>query len=416
MLKLKRVVVASLFALVSVAMAAQNNTNSPYTRYGYGELADRSFGAGRAMGGIGIGMRSNRQINPMNPASYTSMDSLTFIFDFGVAGQLSWFDDGANKQHQVNGNVEYIALQFPITRWMAVSAGVLPYSHVGYDYGQLQYEDDIPYINRYTGKGGLNELYGGVSIDIWKKRLSVGANVGYFFGNIDHSMTVTPYSSDYRYTSSRFQRIEVRDYKLDFGLQYTHPLSARDRMVFGVTYSPAKKLNATSYVIETTSTSVGDTTTNYAFDIPNSFGAGLSFERRNKLTLAGDFLYETWKEANFFSEKGDFKNRIRAAAGAEYIPDYMSRAFFSRIRYRAGFHYSNSYLNIKDSGYDEYGASVGFGFPLVEERTRAMSLLNISFEYVKIKPQTRALIDEQYFRFTVNYTFNERWFMKFKVN
>jgi hypothetical protein len=82
------------------------------------------------------------------------------------------------------------------------------------------------------------------------------------------------------------------------------------------------------------------------------------------------------------------------------------------VRYRAGVHYSNSYLKINNSGYNEWGAGVGLGLPLIDNR----SFLNLSFEYVKIKPESRILIDEQYFRFTVNYTFNERWFFKFKVD
>ena len=42
-------------------LMAQNNTNSPYTRFGYGDLGERSFGAGRAMGGVGYGLRSPKQ-------------------------------------------------------------------------------------------------------------------------------------------------------------------------------------------------------------------------------------------------------------------------------------------------------------------------------------------------------------------
>ncbi len=393
-------------------MLAQNNTNSPYTRYGYGELADRSFGAGRAMGGVGYGMRSNKQINPLNPASYTSMDSLTFIFDFGIAGQLSWFDDGINKQNNINGNLEYIAMQFPIHRRIAVSAGLLPYSYVGYDYGSKEINEGINYTNRFTGKGGLNEVYLGVSIDIWKKRLSVGANVGYLFGNITHDHALTIESTGAT-TNISENKINVKDYKLDFGIQYTHPFSATESFVFGAAFSPKKKLNTTSYDIfwEGTSVTESDTTTNQSFDLPNSIGFGISYVKQNKLTLAADVLYEDWSQARFFDSKDGFKNRIRVAGGAEFIPDYQNRAFFSRVRYRAGVHYSNSYLRIKDSSYNEYGASIGLGLPLIDNR----SLLNLSFEYVKIKPDSRALIDEQYFRFTVNYTFNERWFMKFKV-
>lgn len=421
MLKINKVVIFGILLFTQLSLSAQNNTNSPYTRFGYGELADRSFGAGRAMGGIGYGLRSPKQINPLNPASYTSMDSLTFLFDFGASAQLSWFDDGKNTQHNVNGNVEYIALQFPITRRLAMSVGLLPYSYVGYDYGdQTRMPDGKVYQSRYIGTGGLNEVYGGLSIDIWKKRLSAGVNAGFLFGNIVHEQNLSFLNSS-GYSTYRKQRIEVRDMKLDFGLQYTHPLSATDRVTLGAVFSPGKRLKAKTY--ETMATDGSEPridTLNQAMDIPDSYGAGLSYVKDNKLTVAADFLFENWGNARFFDRKGDFKDRIRIAGGVEFIPDYMKKSFFSRVRYRAGVHYSNSYLRIDKSaennyngyGYSEYGASIGLGLPLVDNR----SLVNVSFEYVKIRPENRPLIDEQYFRFTVNYTFNERWFMKFKVD
>ncbi|MCD7938568.1 MAG: hypothetical protein LUG98_17045 [Tannerellaceae bacterium] len=418
MLKFSRLIIAGVLILSQMSVLAQNNTNSPYTRYGFGELADRSFGAGRAMGGVGFGLRSSRQINPMNPASYTSIDSLTFIFDFGIAGQVSWFNDGLNSQKNVNGNVEYVALQFPVTKWMAFSVGLLPYSYVGYDYGSVT-SDDVTYVNQYSGKGGLNDLYAGVSIEIWKKRLSVGANVGYLFGNITHDNRLTVYPS--QSISERLERkIDVRDIKMDFGIQYTHPLSKTENVTVGAAFSPSRKLNTEAYT--TTYQFVTGSTTDYlissdtvktkGYDIPNSYGIGVSYNKQDKLLLAADFLYEDWKSARFGGEKGQFKNRIRVAAGGEYIPDHFNRSFFKRMRYRAGIHYSNSYLKVDDLSYDEYGASIGFGLPLLDNR----SLVNLSFEFVKIKPGARPLIDEQYFRFTVNYTFNERWFFKFKVD
>ena len=86
MLRINRLVIISLLIFTQIALWGQNNTNSPYTRFGYGGLADRAMGSGKAMGGIGIGLRSKKQINPMNPASYSCMDSMTFIFDFGASG------------------------------------------------------------------------------------------------------------------------------------------------------------------------------------------------------------------------------------------------------------------------------------------------------------------------------------------
>jgi hypothetical protein len=412
MLKIKRVVAVSILVIIPLTILAQNNTNSPYTRYGYGELADRSFGAGRAMGGLGYGLRSNKQINPLNPASYTSMDSLTFIFDFGIAGQLSWFDDGINKEKHINGNLEYAAIQFPIHHRIALSAGVLPYSYVGYDFGtNTTTPEGISYTERFTGKGGLSEAYAGLSIEIWKKRLSIGANVGYMFGHIKHNRVLAPDVTNATQTA-RYQTLRVNDIKLDLGIQYTQQFSADESFTLGFAFSPAKKLNTTSSDIIQNGGESDTTYVNQAFGIPHSIGAGISYAKQNKLTLAVDFLNETWGQARFFDEKDEFKNRIRVATGAEFIPNYQNRVFLSRVRYRAGMHYSNSYLQIYGKSYNEYGASIGLGLPLFDNR----SFINLSFEYVKIKPETKALIDEQYFRFTVNYTFNERWFFKSKVN
>jgi len=423
MLKINRVAIISvLIIFTQLSLIGQNNTNSPYTRFGYGQLADRSFGAGRAMGGVGIGLRSSKQINPMNPASYTAMDSLTFLFDFGATGQVSWFSDQVNSERQFNANIDYVAMQFPVTRWLAMSIGLLPYSHVGYSFGDDVGEGSEAYTEKFTGKGGLNQVYGGLSIDIWKKRLSVGTNIGYFFGNIDHLRNLSFTGSEIAKQVTVQQRVEVRDIKMDFGIQYVHPVSATEQFVLGLTYSPANKLNTKSYDI----TMVGsdnpkrDTVIGQRFDIPHTFGAGLSYMKNNKWIIAADFLYENWGNAHFFDSKDNFDNRIRVAAGMEFLPDFMSRNFLNKIRYRAGAHYNNSHLKInmgeaygnKRYGYNEYGASVGFGLPFIDNR----SLINISFEYVKIRPELKSMVDEQYFRFTVNYTFNERWFLKFKVD
>lgn len=404
-------------------LLAQNNTNSPYTRFGYGELADRSFGAGRAMGGVGYGLRSPKQINPMNPASYSCMDSLTFLFEVGAAGQVSWFEDSSDKQKKFNGNIEYIAMQFPITRWLAMSFGILPYSHVGYEFGGTEEENDLTWAEIFQGSGSLTEAYGGISFDIWKKRLAIGVNVGYLFGDITRERNVS-FDSETSDDVDREDYYRIHSMKYEIGIQYTQPLSKTEQMTIGFVFSPSKRLKTKMYDIQTVGStslySTSDTITNYRFDIPNSYGVGVSYVKENRLTLAADFLYENWESAYFEDEQGDFKDRIRIGGGAEFIPKYNTRKFFGRVRYRVGFHYSNSYLRVarseenNDEGYsyNEYGASIGFGFPLIDNR----SLLNISFEYVKVSPELKTMIEENYFKFTVNYSFNELWFFKRKVD
>lgn len=424
MLKFKKFIFLGVMMLTHLAVFGQNNTSSPYTRLGYGDLANQSFGAGRAMGGVGIGLRSPKQINPMNPASYSCMDSLTFIFDFGASLQSAKYSDETNKYKNLNGNIEYLAVQFPVTKWLAMSAGLLPYSHVGYEFGQQMEENGLIYTNTYSGEGGLNQLYGGLSIDIWKKRLAVGANFSFLFGNIEHSQNLY-FSESTSYRNQRTQRLEVRDLKMDFGLQYTHPISLTETLTLGATFSPGKKLNSRAYDMMSKTNTAGtvietavDTLKNMAYDLPNSYGLGVSYTKANHIRVAADFLYETWSKANYGKTVGNFQNRYRIALGGEYEPDYDAKNFFKRVRYRAGAHFGDSYVKAKSQvddksyGYKEYGVSVGLGLPLQDYR----SLVNVAFEYVKVKPGHVSMVNEQYFRVTLNYTFNERWFFKFKLD
>jgi hypothetical protein len=411
MLKTNRIkIVVCAFLFMSAVTFAQNSTNSPYTRYGYGALADRSFGAGRSMGGIGYGLRSAQQINPMNPASYSSMDSLTFLLDAGVTFQFSWFDDGTNKQRDMNGNFEYVAMQFPLTRRLAMSVGLLPYSHVGYSFGAYA-EDGPGSLTEYSGTGGLNEVYAGLSVDIWKKRLAFGVNASYMFGKIDHRRQLT--TTNVMYT---MKKVDVHDMKFDFGLQYVHPLTKTDRVTFGVAYSPGVKLSTTAYDLISfdqyfTSVAEADTSRNRGFNIPASYGFGVTYTKDYKTILAADVSFQNWSKAQYFDRSDEFKDRIKVALGAEYIPNNFTRIYLNRLRYRAGLHYSNSYLKIKDKGYNELGVCVGAGFPMLDNR----SFINASFEYVKVVPGAKSLINEQYFRFTLSYTFNELWFFKRKI-
>ena len=66
MVGFKHTLCALLLTMVTGMAIAQNNTNSPYTRYGYGDLSDQSFGNSKAMGGIAFGLRDGAQINPLN--------------------------------------------------------------------------------------------------------------------------------------------------------------------------------------------------------------------------------------------------------------------------------------------------------------------------------------------------------------
>lgn len=404
----KAVVIAAVLLTV-VEMAAQNGTNSPYTRYGYGDLANRSFGAGRSMGGVGTGLRSSKQINPLNPASYSCMDSLTFLFDFGASAQLSWFNDEANSQRDLNGNVNYMAMQFPLAGFAAMSVGLLPYSYVGYKFGTVNEVNGEKYSEVYEGSGGLNQFYGGLSFNLWKKRLSAGFNVSYLFGEITRA-TQNEYSSENATTVYTAKMYKIGSATVDIGVQYVHPLTKTENLVLGLTYAPKLKLKTVTYETVSNTTITIDTIHGRIYELPTSYSFGLSYEKSDKLLLAADFSFQQWSSAKF-EDRNEFNNRLKVAIGGELTPNLYSRPYFNRVRYRAGVNYTDSYIDVNGKGFKELGATVGAGFPVSDAR----SFINVSLEYVKIKPDYKSMIDENYFRFTLNYTFNELWFFKRKM-
>ena len=232
MLKNKGLIICAIWFCLGAVCIAQSNTKSPYSRYGYGKLADNSIGMSRAMGGIGYGLRNSQQINTMNPASYAAMDSLTFLFDIGANIQNSKFTEGLKKGSNFNGGLDYIAMQFPVSKWMAVSAGLIPFTFVGYDYGQ-NVNDTILY---HSGEGGLSEAYIGVGANVYKG-LSVGLNFNYLFGNITYADEVYMPNNDYAQDSRFDQKVHVSDFRLLLGAQYTYRLNKKESLTLGNFFS-----------------------------------------------------------------------------------------------------------------------------------------------------------------------------------
>ena len=149
--------------LIAVFSTAQSSTNSPYTRYGFGQLTDQSFGNGKAMGGIGYGLRNGLQVNARKPASHSAVDSLTFLFDAGMSLQNANFNENGTKTNAKNSTVDYIAMQFRLMKGLGMTAGFLPYSSTGYNMLKVseipnsedQYGSSTSQLATYSGNRGL---------------------------------------------------------------------------------------------------------------------------------------------------------------------------------------------------------------------------------------------------------------------
>lgn len=424
------VAVAAAFA---VTATAQSGTNSPYSQYGLGLLSEQSGGFNRGMNGLGLAFREHNQVNYLNPASYSALDSLTFIFDAGVSGQLTNFSEGGHKVNAKNADFEYAVAAFRAFKHVGVSFGIVPFTNVGYNYSYSDYLDgdrSTVYTNTYAGSGGIHQVYFGVGWE-FLKGLSVGANVSYLWGDIDRSV-VNSYSDGYINTLSKYYTATVSSYKLDVGLQYSFNINKKNSMAVGLTYGLGHKLNSdpTCMVISTnTTTAVADTssyTVHNGLELPSSLGAGVMWNHAGRLKVGADFTLQKWGDVKFpvYSvtnnvpsyalTDGYYSDRYKVTLGGEFCNREMSRRFIDRVRFRAGVSYATPYYKINGAdGPSEVSVSAGFGIPIVNAYNNR-SMLNISGQWVR--SAAKGMLTENTFRINIGFTFNERWFMKWKVD
>lgn len=417
MTRFRQTLLVLLLTILSGAMVAQNNTNSPYTRYGYGQLADQGSGNSKAMGGIAYGLRDRYQTNFANPASYTAVDSLTFMFDGGISMQNTNFSNGAVKKNAKNSSFDYITMQFRLSKWGAMSIGLLPYSNVGYSmYEGGETEDGTPYVNTFSGEGGLHQLYLGAGFKILKN-LSIGANISYLWGDMSRSRYQSFSSNSDIMPLTTIYGTEVTSYKLDFGAQYTRQFGKKHSATLGVVFSPGHDLGNDSYVQQqlgnsTTGYSTSQRDTTMTMGIPMTLGAGVTYVYDDRLTVGVDVMFQKWNSVTFMNEPDAFCNRAKIALGAEYIPNLMGRSYLAHIKYRLGAYYSQPYYKIDGvRAANEYGVTAGFGLPL----PRSRSVLSISAQYVRTQGKEARFLNENTLRLCIGVTFNERWFWKRKV-
>lgn len=405
-----------VLAVISPLLARADETAaaSPYTMLGYGRLNDHISASQRAMGGIGYALRSNRQVNVKNPASYAAIDTMTFLFDIGANVGGGRFSGDSKSFSKTLGGLDYVTMQVPIGKWMGASVGLLPYASTGYKFGQLIPDGQT----NYEGSGGVSEAYLG-----WAARpvkgLSVGFNAGLLFGNIINDQYVYADNG----SSSLYERIiHVRDYNLQLGLQYGLTFSRLHTVTLGATYTLGHKLHGTGYgtkydISSSSSTApdtIGYTRLAHRFELPQSIGAGLAYQWDRRLTVGVDFTYQTWSKAKFdgiegFSPAQTFENRYQLNLGGEFIPKHRGN-YLQSIAYRLGAHYGRDYVTVGSNQVREFGVSVGFGLP-----TPVRTAVNIGFEYTHRNTSPVATVAENYYMVTLGVALNEVWFVPSKI-
>ena len=414
------------FTLSSGIIFSQISTNSPYSRFGLGNLNNSSSADQLGMGGSSVVYNNPDVINFNNPATYSSFKAKSFLFTTSLNSSASRFTTTNNIQYENNTSFSKIALGFPVNKYISVSSGLLPFSNVGY---QLDYNDTENFLEDTVsissiGNGGLSKYYLGASVKL-HKTLSVGVNASYLFGGLSRNKTAD-FNNSSIFNVSSVNRTNITGVSFETGLLFNTDLSEDNNISFGLTYNHNANLNArrtllgTTYELNNSLLVIKDTFQNEVENgtivLPSKLSAGMMYSSEKWLLLA-NYSSQNWSDYSltFGEEREDdnLENSVCVSSGLQYTPEFNSvTKYWKRINYRMGARYDKTYLSLKDLQLTEKSLSFGLGLPV----KRSNSFYNIGMEVGKQGTTQDKLIQERFVRFTFGVTFKGLWFVKRKYD
>ncbi|HLZ16003.1 MAG TPA: hypothetical protein VKQ08_03150, partial [Cyclobacteriaceae bacterium] len=406
--------------------------SSPFTKWGIGDLYSNGIAQHQGMGGIGISNPSYWYLNSQNPALLVY--NRWTVFQGGMQIEKRSESDGTNTQSFASGNLNYLAMAFPVVfRKWTTSVGLTPYSHVNYN---LSYPEPILgsniIVNVVTkGSGGINQFYwaNGVAIN---RYLSIGVKASYLFGSI-----VTQGSNLYTISVPTVESTYVRDYYR--GLNLTAGISFRKDSLFGkkfqfnagLIYSWKSTVNTQHFLRYESKLLSGQTLDSATvvnnvqgtMVLPQNYGVGLSFGRMERWTVGGDFTYldnRTYTGPLYGSINAPPKNGIivqpyvgfRTGVGAEITPkseDFTN--YLNRVTYRIGATFERSPFLVGGYSWNDAGGTFGFSLPVGR-----ISTVDLSLKIGRRGTISQNSIEENYFRIYFGVTFGDQWFIKRKFD
>lgn len=385
---------------------------SPYSSNGLGELSFSGMPQNLGTGEMGIANPTFWHINNKNPA-LAVFNTLT-AFQVGFQGDIRGFTTEEGSDSDGTAGLRFLNISFPIIsgKWTSAVA-LLPYSTVNYDFFSRQVIEgtDLESINAFAGEGGLSRLdwTNGVAIT---KNLSVGLKSTYIFGSIRNSLQSLVEGDESPFTVIYNNEITYRDFAFQVGSFYRMKFNDTRALNFGLTYDISTTLEGTRdevFTRETGGTPIQRQEINLdqseTFQLPSVWGLGIAYQVLNKWTLGADVTLGSGGE---YSSNPNFRNDLKVALGAEFVPDYTNvRSYWNRIFYRAGITYKQIPYIVNDTDLNDVGVTFGATFPI-----NSVSTIDSAFKLGWRGTTDNDLVRENYFQIVLGATINDRWFIK----
>lgn len=422
----------------TMALAQSSGTYTGYTPYsvfGIGDISNGGSAYNSSMGGVGIATRNKKFINYLNPAAITAKDSLSFMADISVFGTSKFYKqaDARNVTNAVNLN--NLAISFPIYRSSAVVLGIAPYSSTGYGFNShvedpsiIGYTGDI--VNSSYGQGTMYQLFAGAGATFWR-RLSVGVEYLYYFGDITKSTTMSFTDASFNGIKSGFD-LDLHASTAKLGLQYEQPLGGGLTLGLGATYTFSANVKGYITDYQYSSGSVVTDTLRHVVDtlgsnpgkvkLASELGVGISLRSGDKWRAEFDYTLSDWSNTGMESVIGlasESNKRFSATtassyrAGFEITPNVNDiRYYYRRCTYRVGAYHQNLYYKLDGHRVTSTGLTFGATLPIF----RLYNGLTIAVDLGQKGTVGHGMIRERYATFTVGFNLHDLWFQKHRYN
>ena len=462
-------IIACSLQIISNSLIAQDN--SPYSRYGLGDMSANTNIFNRGMAGISaaysdqpiLGLSDPRSgkyypvINFSNPASYSRFYAIKepnskkiqygrMLFDVGVNLTTRTLHEENSPQSftATNGYFSYMQIGVPLKKNWGLVLGLRPLSTINYkiDRNERLFDPNTGTMidsakTQFYGDGGSFLFNTGTGFAFGN--LSFGINVGFLFGRKDYSTRRVFITDTIAYSNSNHQtKSNFGGIVFDAGVQYRIDLSPdKTRYIqLGAAGNIQQTLDTKSDVVrETFATDPGDGAQlrvdsvyeqleiKGKLEYPASVSAGFIIEqladvKRTGWLLGMDFIMTDWDSYRFNGQPDAVRSNWQVKIGGQLRPR-LKESYKSLIAYRAGVFFGDDYVYIDNKKLPSWGITGGISLPIANlkdasRRFRSQySIVNVSAEYIK-RGNSDNPISENQFRLSVGFTLSDLWFTKRK--
>ncbi len=457
MLSARSIMLKKITALVLLSICtfhAKAQDNSPYSRYGLGDIAPLTNISTRAMGGISAAYADVFSVNFNNPASYSRFQAQQEARSKKLATGRVIFDVGMNIDNRtliVPGTTNrfsssdvmfsYLQIGVPLRKNWGLSLGLRPLSRISYNIARTEFlKDPITTdtignaTTQFRGSGGsyLPSIGTGFGFNLSSSTLvSAGVNVGYLFGRRE-SQTLRNFNNDsvLFYASEHNTKTYFGDVFFNAGLQLETRLSEYTVLRFGVSGNWQQDFDASRDILRQTYVrgaageileldsvqELSDIKGKVIYPASYKFGIIAQSHKDDKGWLIGaDYTMDKWNKYRFFGAIDSVQDSWTVNVGGQFYPRQRS-SYFSKLVYRFGFNFGKDYIKVVND-LPTFGASFGLGIPVRPSRTsiNQVSRLNLALEYGK-RGNNDNLLKENLFRASVSFSLTDLWFIKRKYD